>query len=325
MTLTGNLMDNYIKDSSEPDDPKAICKECGRVYNLKITTSFVLSSHLRKEHSIICTQLPKNGNKRIIQKTESPKQGLWAPFSYLKYQGITISPSKKSKIESHPKVFKKPTHQPITITHSISNAIKLTNSTKCSTLDSKFVKSNELYSPNDPKQLRTDLEVVAMLAQCNLPFSHVENQGFKRLISHLDPKVSVKSADTYSKIKLPLLYKNVQREVHRVLQKDLPHCEGVAFTVCEISVHDHVTIFEVHYIDKDWLLKSFVVDCSSKTISLDDITRKIPGLEGCAHTTVLQNDSVNYDVTNDKMICCETILNRAVQHALDSTPDVQVY
>ena len=335
LTMTGNLWDNYVKDSSDSDDPKAICKECGRVYNLKIAPSFVLHRHLRKEHSIICAQLPQNEKKRKVETTETQKLGLLAPFSYL--EGITITPSKKPKVENAPKIerspkieivpklVKKTASQQTTTTHSVSNTVKITDSKKISTLDSGFIKTTEFYSPNDAKQLRTDLEVVAMLAQCNLPFSHIESQGFKRFISHLDPKVTVKSADTYSKTKLPLLYKNVQREVHRVLEKDLPQCDGVAFTVSENSIHDSARIFEVHYIDKDWALKSYVVDCKSEESSLEDVIKNITALQGCAHTTaVFQNDTANCDVIKDKMICCKTILSRAVQHALDSTPDLQV-
>ena len=69
------------------------------------------------------------------------------------------------------------------------------------------------------------------MATTNLAFNHVNNPGFHKFVKKLDPKFHIKSARTFVRSKLPLLYKLVTEAVTNKIVKDLKEgAVGVAFT-----------------------------------------------------------------------------------------------
>ena len=79
-------------------------------------------------------------------------------------------------------------------------------------------------------QLKFDLEVTKFLVQANLPFNLVSTQAFKNFIASLDRKFHIKNPTTFSKAKLPLLYKQIKDAVTLKMKKELPGTVGIAFT-----------------------------------------------------------------------------------------------
>ena len=55
-------------------------------------------------------------------------------------------------------------------------------------------------------------------------------QAFKNFIASLDRKFHIKNPTTFSKAKLPLLYKQVKDAVTLKMKKELPGTGGIAFT-----------------------------------------------------------------------------------------------
>ena len=86
------------------------------------------------------------------------------------------------------------------------------------------------YGIRDPKQLKFDMQVMKYLATTTLSFHHVSLQGFQEFVRDFDPRLHVKSARTFSRSKLPLLYKIVKEAVDKKIEADIHHTPCVAFT-----------------------------------------------------------------------------------------------
>ncbi len=80
------------------------------------------------------------------------------------------------------------------------------------------------HGVRSPAQLKFDLEIMKYLASTNLSFNHVNSEGFKQFVKYLDPNMHVKSARTFARAKLPLLYKIVREGVTNKLEMDLKDC-----------------------------------------------------------------------------------------------------
>jgi len=134
---------------------------------------------------------------------------------------------------------------------------------KQATLD-KFVQIKKWPLQSD-KQLEFDTILTLALVLANLPFSIVENPGIKMLLTYLLPKATIKSPTTLSKSKLPMLYRNLRKEVRKQLEKDIPHCKLVAFTTDGWTArnNDPFESLTVHYVTKDFELKKLSLDCQN--------------------------------------------------------------
>ena len=128
-----------------------------------------------------------------------------------------------------------------------------------------------------------------LLICTNLPFNFVENKKFQKWASKNVPKFTIKSATTFSRNKLSLLYNKVNNAVDSKLEADLPEYKRVAFTtnMWTSRNNDSYISTTLHYIDKDFNLKNLVVGCApfkgSYTCAviskeLDKIIEEIPGL-----------------------------------------------
>jgi hypothetical protein len=121
-------------------------------------------------------------------------------------------------------------------------------------------------------QKRFDLDVMAFLSNCSLPYSFVETRGFRQFIKILDPKYTVKDSHTMSHHISPLMHHNLKNCLEETLRIELPHCDSVAFTYNKWttrSKHGYLTL-TIHYISPKFALRKFVVDCRSTEMKKDD-------------------------------------------------------
>ncbi len=86
------------------------------------------------------------------------------------------------------------------------------------------------YGMRDPKQLKFDMQVMKYLASTMLSFHHVSLLGFQEFVKDFDPRLHIKSPRTFSRSKLPLLYKIVKEAVDKKIEADIHHTPCVAFT-----------------------------------------------------------------------------------------------
>ena len=67
------------------------------------------------------------------------------------------------------------------------------------------------YKAYNKRQLEFDMDVIKYIIEANLSFKHVENEGFRHFIFKQNSRVVVKSATTFSRGKLPILYDSVKK------------------------------------------------------------------------------------------------------------------
>ena len=196
------------------------------------------------------------------------------------------------------------------------------------------------YNLQDPKQLKWDLEIMTLLALENLPFSFVETPGFKRLITFADPKVNIKSATTFSKRKLPLLYDNVKGMVDKDLKKDLPDCEGLGFStdLWTSRNNDPYQAVTIHYITTHFLLKKFLLGCfpfpgnhKGERIArkLDQIV-SVLDLHSSTVTSCVTDQGANMikavekSVLDNNILCNDHIIHLIVTDSIKKVPCIQI-
>ena len=86
------------------------------------------------------------------------------------------------------------------------------------------------WPPQSALQLEFDTILTLAMVLSNLPFHVVETTGFQMLMNYLCPRATLKSPTTLYKYKLPMIYRNIRRDVKKQLERDIPHCEIAAFT-----------------------------------------------------------------------------------------------
>jgi hypothetical protein len=119
---------------------------------------------------------------------------------------------------------------------------------------------------------RFDLDVMAFLSNCSLPYSFVETRGFKHFLEVLEPKHTLKSRHIMSHQISPLMHHNLKKCFEETLSYELPHCESVSFTYDTWTTranHGYLTL-TIHYISPKFELRQFTVDCRSTEKKKDD-------------------------------------------------------
>ncbi|XP_065645229.1 E3 SUMO-protein ligase ZBED1-like [Hydra vulgaris] len=197
------------------------------------------------------------------------------------------------------------------------------------------------WKPQDPEQLRQDLEITKMIARTNLPFSFVETYGFREYAAFTTPKYTIKSATTYSRSKLPLLYKNVKREVNLVLDDELVHAPqfGLSTDLWQSRNNDPYMAVTVHYINLEFQLKMFVIGAfpfseryTGETIAnkLDFLVSTFPGNSGAGNVACTHDNASNMIAVipkcknvNHSLRCADHLLNLAVTDSIDSCKEAE--
>ena len=73
------------------------------------------------------------------------------------------------------------------------------------------------------QQLEFDTILTLALVLSNLPFHVIETAGFKMLLNYPCSQANLKSPTTLSKYKLPIIYRNLRRDVKMEIERDIPH------------------------------------------------------------------------------------------------------
>jgi len=121
------------------------------------------------------------------------------------------------------------------------------------------------WPPQSEQQLEFDTIITLGLALSNLPFSVIESEGFKLILNYLCPRANLKSPRTLSTHKLPMIYKNLRKEVKETIEKDIPSCDMVALTTDGWTARngDPFVSLTLHYVDAMYELKKLTLDCQN--------------------------------------------------------------
>ena len=91
-------------------------------------------------------------------------------------------------------------------------------------------KKAEKYPSQSQIQLQWDMNILQLLVETELPFALVEHPGFRQFMIKVDPKVTIKSANTFAQQKLPLMTRTIKDTMNHVLERDLQQYTAVAMT-----------------------------------------------------------------------------------------------
>ncbi|KAK2192686.1 hypothetical protein NP493_25g04019 [Ridgeia piscesae] len=173
----------------------------------------------------------------------------------------------------------------LTISSERKHADKLTKpAAKCTATDvvqptvSSFVQLKK-YSPTDPKQATFIKNIPVFVAGSLQSFSIVEDEGFRKLISDIDPRIVCPSRYHLSTKLIP----ETSANIHRKLQLLLETTSDISVTVDLWSNRQMRSFIGItaHFIS-DWELRSAVLAC-----------RRITG----RHTA--DNISAQYEIVNE--------------------------
>ena len=115
------------------------------------------------------------------------------------------------------------------------------------------------FAANSPKAIELNKAVTYFIAKDAQPFSTVEKPGFKRMISKLNPRYQLPSRRYFVEHEIPQLYSEIKEKT--VVPK-LLEAKHFAVTTDFWTSITRVPFmsFTVHYIDNDWILRSYCLD-----------------------------------------------------------------
>lgn len=114
----------------------------------------------------------------------------------------------------------------------------------------------------DPLQRKFDDAVLDFIVEDLRPFNAVSGSGFKKLISVANPRLTVKDRRTYAK-KLPKRLEEVQQRVAENVAVNKGAMLSASFTsdMWTSRANDSFLSLTVHYIDEQFLLRHFILNC----------------------------------------------------------------
>ena len=146
------------------------------------------------------------------------------------------------------------------------------------------------HNVKDKKQIYWDLRLTEFIVGNNLPYELVSSVISKRWYEEFQPQYHLKHATTFSRNKMPLLYLNVKAAMDKKLEKQLPTCQGVAFTAdfWTSTTADPYLGMTMHYVDQDFTLHRIMVACKlaegrhtaiNIASKLDKVVSEVAGLK----------------------------------------------
>ena len=119
-----------------------------------------------------------------------------------------------------------------------------------SKIDNFMIKrANVKYKPNDPKQKRFRSNQTKWIIKHKRPFKIVEDEGYRKMVSDLDPKITVPSGITISRDILGLYKKHRKLTIEKFKHIDYFSCTTDAGS--SLAGHTFVDI-NVHFLDENF-------------------------------------------------------------------------
>lgn len=175
------------------------------------------------------------------------------------------------------------------------------------------------------------------MIKSNLPFSIVKDEGIQDLCLTLDKQINFKHPVTYSRQKLPLLMRNIKREVDRILLGELSHVRSIALTAdfWKSRANQMFINLSFHYVNSKGRLRHFCqgfLGWNDREFAKDicaGFTRMIHDIPGCRpgkdHSLVMVTDS-DYKMVSAATLCeqialhlpcVDHLLQTALKHAFE--------
>jgi len=119
------------------------------------------------------------------------------------------------------------------------------------------------YASGDRRQLAFDQSLTRMLVAGSHPFALVEADHFRQFFAEVLPRVTVKSATTFARNKVPRLHDAMRQELVNTLMEQLAGTSGVAYTSDMWTSRNRQSFLSVtiHYINANFELRKFSLNC----------------------------------------------------------------
>lgn len=252
------------------DNSFAVCNSCkssikrgGKDKRSFTTTN--LQNHLRRKHSIIIVK-----NRVVSQPRDNPTLSVQDeseddPQEQVQSSTDLVSSPSTSSIDS-----------PSTSTGQLPRVEKKSFSsigsslTKQPTLIAVFNKTKK-FASDDPRSKEITKKIAEMICTDDQPFSVVDDVGFRRLISHLEPRYPMVTRQHLSNTIIPEMYDKLTQQVVNVVAG----CENVAITSdiwTSTAGHDYFSV-TIHFLNASW--------------ELTQLALEVKRFEGATHTAEL--------------------------------------
>lgn len=122
----------------------------------------------------------------------------------------------------------------------------------------EYMDKAKMWDNTNPKSMKIDYLIAEMLALSDLPFQHVEELGFRRLMDHIVPNYVLKGRKYFTDLVCNELYEKVSSKIKYMLQD----FEKVSFTLdiwSEYSSGVSLLFLTCHGITKDFQRKNMVL------------------------------------------------------------------
>ena len=126
-------------------------------------------------------------------------------------------------------------------------------------------------------------------------------------------KLTVRGRHSMSQELTLLLHQNVKSAMDKILAKELPHCENVAFTAGEWQSRDQnpYILLMIHYINRKFEMRKFTVACKSVGWRPKDICAKT-----MVHDIGMDKEARESDAIDHQIYCLDHVINNVLKEAL---------
>lgn len=116
------------------------------------------------------------------------------------------------------------------------------------------------YAKTSSKQVAFEKSVALWLFDQRLPYNTVEKETFRRMISCIDPRLTVPSEKTFRTEFMPKMYQKLYAYFQRLVSEHVDSCAATTDFWTSASIHSFMS-FAIHFITKNWERKIIVLRC----------------------------------------------------------------
>ncbi|GBP97507.1 Zinc finger BED domain-containing protein 4 [Eumeta japonica] len=123
----------------------------------------------------------------------------------------------------------------------------------------EYMEKTRMWDNTNPKSIKIDYLIAEMLALSDLPFQHVEQLGFRRLMDHIVPNYVLKGRKYFTELVCSELFEKVSSKIKNMLQQDFDKVSFTADIWSDSSSGVSLLSLTCHGITADFQRKNIVL------------------------------------------------------------------
>nr|CAH7728839.1 unnamed protein product [Callosobruchus chinensis] len=123
----------------------------------------------------------------------------------------------------------------------------------------EYMEKTRMWDNTNPKSIKIDYLIAEMLALSDLPFQHVEQLGFRRLMDHIVPNYVLKGRKYFTELVCSELFEKVSSKIKNMLQQDFYKVSFTADIWSDSSSGVSLLSLTCHGITADFQRKNIVL------------------------------------------------------------------